>query len=389
MTTYRPGVLVMVNSMLIGGAEKHAIALANNLDRTRFRAGLCFLKSDGTLASELDVHNLQLVLPLGVRKKADWRAAAELARQVDEHSIDIIVCTNGYPMLYALVASWLARRQVRLVEVYHTTGMRTPIKSRVRTALNWLVFRQCELLVYVSHRQREFWRARWWRAKRDVVIHNGIDTDYFTDRYTDENKAEVRARYGFSSKDYVVGICASLRREKAHLDLLAGIRRLRDSGVPARLLVIGDGSERARIEQKAADWNITEAVAITGFQADVRPFIAACDVMALTSHAVETFSIAALESMSMGKPVVLTRIGGAEEQVTHGTTGFLFEPSDIEALTEHLRALSDPIRRQQMGRAAAHVVREKFTTHRMVCAFMQEFQVLLSPRVGIARAVPS
>lgn len=389
MTTYRPGVLVMVNSMLIGGAEKHAIALANNLDRARFRAGLCFLKSDGTLASELDVHNLQVVLPLGVRKKADWRAASQLARQLDEHSIDIIVCTNGYPMLYALVASWLARRKVRLVEVYHTTGMRTPIKSRVRTALNWLVFRQCELLVYVSHRQREYWRARWWRAKRDVVIHNGIDTEYFTDRYTPEDKAEVRARYGFASEDYVVGICASLRPEKAHLDLVRAVRRLRDSGVSARLLIVGDGSERSRIEQKAAEWNLQASVAITGFQADVRPLIAACDVMVLASHAVETFSIAALESMSMGKPVVLTRIGGAEEQVTNGATGFLFEPADVEALTQHLRTLSNAELRQRMGLSAAQVVREKFTTQRMIGAFMQEFQALVAPSVGLARVVPS
>jgi L-malate glycosyltransferase len=375
--------------MLIGGAEKHAIALANNLDRTRFRAGLCFLKSHGSLSSELDVHNLQLVLPLGVRKKADWAAAAALAKQLDEHSIDIIVATNGYPMLYALVASWLSRREVRLVEVYHTTGMRTPIKSRVRMALNWLVFRQCELLVYVSHRQREFWRARWWRAKRDVVIHNGIDTEYFTDRYTPDEKAQVRARYGFSPQDYVVGICASLRPEKAHLDVLRAVRRLRESGIPARLLIVGDGSERARIEQKAAEWNLTDAVAITGFQADVRPLIAACDVMVLASHAVETFSIAALESMSMAKPVVLSRIGGAEEQVTHGATGFLFAPADVEALTEHLRTLANPELRQQMGLSAAHVVREKFTTQRMIGAFMQEFQTLVPNPVGIARAVPS
>ncbi len=389
VTAYRPGVLVMVSSMKIGGAEKHAIALANHLDRDRFRAGICFLKSGGTLTSELDRETVEFVLPLGVKNKFDWSAIIALARYIDRHSIDIVVCTNGYPLVYARLASWMSQRSVHLVEVFHTTGMRTPIKSRARSLVNWIIFRQCELLVYVSHLQRKFWRARWFRARRDVVIHNGIDTEHFTDRYTSQRKAELRAGYGFAADDYVIGICASLRREKAHLDLLQAIKNLRDSGSSARLLIIGDGEERSRIEQKITEWGLQGAVAITGFHADVRPLIACCDVMTLTSHTVETFSIAALESMSMSKPMVLSRVGGAEEQVTPGVTGFLFNPGDIAELTEHLHTLSDPQRRKEMGEAASRVVKEHFTTQKMVSAFTREFLMLTPPPVTIGRVVPN
>lgn len=376
MSAYKPGVLVMVNSMLIGGAEKHAISLVNHLDPARFRAALCQVKADGSLARELVASQVDSVLSLNVRKKFDWQAVTALARYIERQSMDVVVCTNGYPLLYALVASRVSRRPVRLVEVFHTTGLKTAIKSPLRMLLNRFVFRQCELVVYVSHKQREYWRARWLGAQRDVVIHNGIDTDHFTDRYTPEQKAATRSEFGFGAADYVIGICAALRVEKAHEDLLHALRRLRDEGLPARMLILGDGPQRPMLERLIKELRLEADAVISGYRADVRPYIASCDVMTLTSHVVETFSIAALESMSLGKPVVLTRIGGAEEQVTHGVNGLLFEPGDIDALVDNLRDLADGERRRRMGAAGAQSVRERFTMQRMVAKFTEELQTL-------------
>lgn len=366
----------MVNSMLVGGAEKHAVSLVNHLDAARFRIGLCSLKPDGHLARELDSTRLDASFSLNVRSKLDWSAVKALARHIDEQQIDVIVCTNGYPLLYALIASRRARRPVRLVEVFHTTGYRQPFKSRLRMLLNRFVFRQCELVIYVSHKQRQYWRERGLHARRDVVIQNGVDADYFFDRYTPQQKAATRAEFGFATGDFVVGICAALRVEKAHGDLLRAVRRLRDLGVPAKLLIIGDGLLRGEIERQIAQLELGGHAVIAGHRHDVRPYIVCCDVMTLTSHVVETFSIAALESMALGKPVVLTRIGGAEEQVRHGSNGFLFEPGDIETLAKQLRRLTAGTERLSMGAVAARDVRERFTIQRMVERFTEELQKL-------------
>jgi Glycosyltransferase len=373
---HRPGVLVMINSMQGGGAEKHAVSLVNHLDPRRFRVALCHLKPAGHLARELDSEQLAATISLNVRRKLDWSAVRELVRQIDERSIDVIVCTNGYPLLYALLAARRARRPVHLVEVFHTTGFRRPLRSRFRMLLNRFVFRQCELVVYVSHKQREYWRAHGLRARRDIVIQNGIDVDYFTDRYTPQQKAATRAEFGFAPGDFLIGICAGLRPEKAHGDLLQAVRRLRDTRVPAKLLIIGDGPQRADIERQIAELQLTGHVAIAGHRHDVRPYVACCDVMTLTSHVVETFSIAALESMALGKPVVLTRIGGAEEQVRHGSNGFLYEPGDVAALAQHLRRLTAATDRLSMGAVAARDVRERFTIQRMVARFTEELQTV-------------
>ena len=388
MDQYRPGVLLAVSSLLLGGAEKHAVALANLLDTTRFRLTLCCVRAGDTLAGELDASRLDAQLALDVHQKFSWRAVERLAHEIDRQRIDIIVCANAYPVLYALAAARRARRRVRVVEVFHTTRPGS-FKARARMLLNWVLFRRCELLIYVSHAQRRYWRARGLRARRDVVIQNGVDIEHFTDRLTDAQRAQARAGFGFAADDYVIGLCASLRREKAHEDLLLALQRLRQAGIPAKALLIGDGPRRAHIEQRIAQLQLQGAVVITGYKADVRPCIACCDVMTLTSHAVETFSIAALESMALGKPLVMSRIGGAAEQVQPGVNGFLFEPGDIATLTRHLATLADPQARQTMGEAATQIVRGRFTAERMTAAFTSELlalgnssQQLVSPLPG-------
>jgi glycosyltransferase involved in cell wall biosynthesis len=377
---HRPGVLVMISSMLVGGAEKHAVSLVNHLDATRFRIGLCYLKPQGNLGHEVDSARLDATFSLNVRSKLDWSAAKELARRIDEHQIDVIVCTNGYPLLYALIASRRAHRPVRLVEVFHTTGFGEPFMSRVRMLLNRFMFRRCDAVIYVSHKQREYWRARGLRVKRDIVIQNGIDADYFTDRSTAQQRAATRAEFGFGPGDFVIGICAALRVEKAHGDLLQALKRLRDSGIHAKVLIIGDGPRRGDIERQIAALKLAGHAVIAGHRTDVRPYIACCDVMTLTSHVVETFSIAALESMALGKPMVLTRIGGAEEQVRHGTNGFLYERGDVAALTHLLRRLTAATDRLSMGAVAARDVRERFTVQRMIDRFTEELQRVTEPR---------
>jgi glycosyltransferase involved in cell wall biosynthesis len=236
---------------------------------------------------------------------------------------------------------------------------------------------RCDLLMYVCERQRQYWRRRGLRSANDAVEHNAIDVGYFAEAVAADTRVALRARLGFSSEDYVIGLCAALRPEKAHGDLLAALASLRAAGLPAKALLIGEGPERARIEHAAAAKGLTEHVRLTGFQRDVRPYIAVCDVMTLVSHAVETFSLAALESMACGKPLVMSDIGGASEQIVHGESGLLYPPGDLDALAAHLTRLTAPGLRTSMGAAAAERVRRCFTLKRMVAGFERRFDELL------------
>lgn len=367
-------VLLLVSSLGFGGAEKHIISLANRLDTARFRVVLCYLKPVEALLSQLEVARLTALLCLQVRRRLDWTAVRALRDLIDHSDIDVVVCANGYPALYAWLAGRRARRLPKLVEIFHTTTFDTTtyrgLIERLQMLLYGRIFRRFDALVYVSSNQRAYWSARGLRAKRDLIVYNGIDTDLFRDRYSRQEKLALRARFGFGPQDFVVGICAALRPEKAHGDLLRAIARLRRRGpTEVRALLIGDGPERQRIEALITSLGLTGSAVVTGFQQDVRPFVACCDVMALTSHAIETLSIAALEAMALGKPVVLSRIGGAEEQVTDGVNGLLFEAGDVDLLTQHLASLVQPETRERMAQESVRRVAEWFSEVRMIAAY--------------------
>jgi L-malate glycosyltransferase len=229
----------------------------------------------------------------------------------------------------------------------------------------------------VCENQRDYWRDRGLRAAADGVVHNGIDIDYFSDRQTAQDRGALRASFGFAPRDTVIGLCSSMRPEKAHGDLLQAIALLRARGVTVKALFIGDGPERGAIENQVHELGLREHVVITGMQSDVRPYIGCCDVMTLVSHAIETFSLAALESMALAKPLVMSDIGGASEQVLHGQTGLLFEPGDIPALAEHLHTLTGESVRARMGAAAQRRVRQQFTVESMTAGFTEQMERLL------------
>jgi glycosyltransferase involved in cell wall biosynthesis len=365
----RPGVLFLVNSLGVGGAEKQVVTLLNTLDTGRVRPSIAYLKAASpALLPQLRTDKLEAVISGDARGALDIDCIRRLADFVRQNDLQALVCTNTYSTFYGYLIRRFSRREVALISVYHTTVLRS-LKEKLLMLLYRWVCKRCDVLVFVCENQRTYWEARGLRARRNEVIANGIDTAHFTDSYSPEVKREFRARAGFGPDDYVIGLCSALRPEKAHGDLLEAVAKLRAKAIPAKVLLIGEGAERERIERKARELGLQEHLHITGLQMDVRPWIACTDVMTLVSRAIETFSLAALESMALGKPLVMSDIGGASEQVVPGETGFLFPAGDADALVRHLTTLNDRTLSARMGVAAARRVRQLYTVEGMSSRF--------------------
>jgi glycosyltransferase involved in cell wall biosynthesis len=373
--TPRPGLLFIVNSLDVGGAEKQLITLLNRIDSSRFRLHVAYLKRGAALLPQLRTDKLDEVMCCEVTRGIERPAVAKLRDLITNRCIDVIVCTNTYSMLYGILARAGSATRPKLATVLHTT-MPRGYKEKLQMLVYRQLFRRCDLLIYVCENQRRFWRERGLRPAMDAVVHNGIDIERFEDREDPQRKLETRRSLGYGPQDYVVGLCSGLRYEKAHTDLLQALALLRTRGIPVKGLFIGEGPERAAIEARMAALDLNQHVRITGLQNDVRPFIACCDVMTLVSRT-ETFSLAALESMALGKPLVMSDVGGASEQVIHGENGFLFDVGDIDSLAAHLTSLTSPALREQMGLAAVQRVRQLYTEQRMVERFTDRMTQLL------------
>jgi glycosyltransferase involved in cell wall biosynthesis len=384
MENRRINLLFIVNSLTFGGAEKHVVTLLNNLDTARFRLSLAYLKNDATLLPQIERKRLEgRVFSCDVSRKIDLPAARRLADTIREDAVDLVVCTNNYSLLYGWLGRLGSGHHPRVMEIFHTTEIGS-LRGQLEMLFYRPLFLASHMLVYVCDNQRAYWRRKALRARSDAVVHNGIDIDYFTDRYTPQDKSAVRHSYGFSADDYVIGLCAAMRSEKAHGDLLHALSRLRSAGVAAKCLLIGDGPERPAIERQIKAMDLSPHVGITGFICDVRPAVATCDVMAIVSHHVETFSIAALEAMALGKPMVMSTIGGAGEQVIDGDNGYLFPGGDIAMLADALHKLQDRQQRMQMGARARLLTAQRFSVGLMVDAYAELFARLVhSPVAGV------
>lgn len=364
--------LFVTASLTHGGAERHTITLVNRLAERAHECHLAYVKDDPSQLERL--RGAAGVYCLHARRYLDFGSLRRLRALVRQMRPSHIVAVNTHALLYAR----LAARRIPLTVNFHTTEPHN-VKDRLKMLLYRPLFWSADRLVFVCEAQRRYWRRRSIFGRRNEVIHNGIDTAYWAP-VAEASRRAVRRALGFEERDLVIAMPAVLRPEKNHLQLLEAVAALRKRDIPARALLIGDGPMRAAVEARAGRLRIAEHVLVSGMQSDVRPLVGASDVIALCSTAIETFSLAALEGMALGKPVVQSAIGGAAEMTRPGLDGYLFPVGDTRALIERLAALADPAARARMGRRARESVEQRFTEQAMVDRYEQVLKELDTQR---------
>lgn len=356
--------LFVTGSLAHGGAERHAIALMNRLSERRHECHAVYVKGGAGQLERLRLRGGATVQCLDAARYFDVSALRRFAHHLLRIEPAAIVAANPFALMYAALAMRLSRRRVPLVVTFHSNRL-LGLKEQLQMAAYRPLFWGADCAVFVCESQRRYWRRRGVCARRNEVIYNGVDTDAFSGARDPGAGARMRAALGFRDTDYVIGVAALLRPEKNHLQLVDALARLRAKGIPAKALLVGDGPMREAIRVRARARRVEDDVVITGLQHDVRPYVAACDVMTLCSFT-EAFSLSALEAMALGKPVVHSAVGGAAEMIRPGHNGELFPVGDTGAYVDKLTVLADREVSGRMGRNARLVVRALFSELAMV-----------------------
>ena len=356
----------LTGSLVHGGAERHAITLANRLAARGHDVHFAYVKNDPSQLSRLQVP----ATCLQARRYLDFSAVRNLKEMLRKVRPTVVLATNPYALMYAS----LARAEAPLAVSLHSTF--------TRTAKEWLqmlayrpFFWRAERAMFVCGRQMQHWRRRGLFARSNQVIYNGVDPDY----WTPQPSTPIRSILGMYEKDFVIGLSAVLRPEKNPVQLVEAVAMLRRRGIPARALLIGDGEMRPAIEAAARRHGVAGSIAITGLVQDVRPFLAACNALALTSHT-EAFALAAIEARALALPVVHADVGGAAEMIRPGHDGFLFPAGDTGTLVDCLAALADAEKRSELGRNARQTVETRFSERAMVERYEGSLNELASIR---------
>lgn len=372
-------VLLIADHLKLGGAERHLVAVATGLAGLGNDVAVAYMKPHDELAGELRDGGVGLVTCCNSRGSFDPGAIHRLATLIREFRPNILISTSQYSLAMATLGRLWARHQAPLVSVCHSMDVvQRNRNDRLRFAVYRHFYGMAERVVFVSDLQRQFFRQLGVFPRSDEVIHNGIDLDRFSASVVAAEARQLRRDLGFADSDLVIGMCAVFREEKRQIDLLEALRRLRDKQLPAKVLLVGDGLMRPQIEARRDALGLQDAVVLCGFQQDVRPYVAACDVMALTSHA-ETFPIATLEYMALGKPLVASNVGGLCEQITDGHNGLLYPAGDISALVAQLEQLFSEPARYTLGISARQEVESRFSIQTMIKRFRDTCYVLAKP----------
>lgn len=356
--------LFVTGSLGHGGAERHTVTLMNRLAERGHECHAVYVKNDTDQLVRIRRWYDESVRCLHARHFFDRRALADFAAHLLRVRPTVLVAANEYALMYASLAQMQSGLAVPVVATFHTTRL-LDLKEHLKMLIARPFFWRAQRTIFVCDMQKRYWLRRGLGSRRNLVIHNGVDTEHFRDRSRLSERRALRESLGFSGIDYLIGIPAVLRPEKNHLQLLDAIASLRQMAIPARLMIIGDGPLRGEIEARIRELKLEQSVRITGFVEDVRPYLAACDVTALCSVS-ETFSLAALESMAMGKPVVHSNVGGAKEMIFPGHNGYLFRPGDTGELVYRLLTLSGHELARRMGEAGRGVVETSFSESAMV-----------------------
>lgn len=357
-------VLFLLGNLHAGGSESKFVRLARRLTSAGKSVHVAYLNPPETLLPKLA--GIRVV---DLQRKGKWSLGAyrRLANYAVRNTIRSIVCVNFYPLVYAVPFAVLRPTAgIRLIVSINTSEFPSA-RERAFMRIYAPLIRRCHRIVFGSARQQTDWIRRYnLPERRSRVIYNGVDGAFFDRCAVPESRECIRQELNIPADAHVIVCVARLRPEKAHGNLLAAIGALADTGGKSpHLLLVGDGPEKDNIISRATRLGILDRVHMVGLADDVRPFIKASDIFALSSTA-ETFSNAALEAAAMGLPVVTSDAGGASEMFPAGSHGTVYPAEDVQSLTAALAGHGEELRKGTFDHAGMRDdVLRRFSTSSM------------------------
>ena len=351
-------ILHLISGGDVGGARTHIHLLLKHLNEDNEATLVCFMRAEFSRGAE------ELGIPTVVIEKPFPAAVREVLRLVREGGYDLLHCHGSRGNLMGAV---LRRRcDLPVISTVHSDP-RLDYLGRFAArwtygVLNSFALRRMDYWIGVSDAMRELLISRGFDANRVYAIYNGVEFDGIAPPKPGEREAYYR-EVGLDAPPecVVAGIGARLDPVKDMSTLLRGFARAHERFPRLRLLIAGDGPEKASLEALAIALGVEKAVCFAGWQEDMERFYRCIDINTLTSL-YETFSYAVTEGARQRVPVISTRVGGLPRLVIPGETGYLFEPGDDEALGEYLSALAaDASLRKRLGDALYEKTRREYS----------------------------
>lgn len=350
-------VLYLIESAGRGGAETVVVALAGARgDRARVASLRFGWMCDQLAAASVPVQSIRYSY------RSDLLLALRIARLIERTRPNVVHC-NCFTM-NTVGALGAALAGVPSIGTVH--GAIYDLDTRFRRIAYRLAGMLHKRLVTVSRYLRgELHHRTGVPSSKISVIYNGVPAPVVSRA----SAQGVRGEFGLNGSEFVVCSVGMFRPEKGHADLIDAVALARQRVPGMKLLLVGDGKCAADLECHARELNLNGTVRFVPPGRDIPSILSAAQVFALPSHT-EGLSIATIEAMSCGTPVVVTDCGGPTEIVSDGVTGLVVPACDPERMADALvRVAEDPALRGCLAANGRVRARDSFSLETMLKSY--------------------
>jgi glycosyltransferase involved in cell wall biosynthesis len=358
----RVNVLMLIAGLGLGGAETVVRLLAEAIDRQRFNVILGCVKGLGSAGEQLVAAGADIVcLSDPTKKGTDYLRSLKLRQEVRERKIDV-VHTHTTDALVDTGLCKLGMPRLRTIHTFHF-GNYPHLPSR-HLWLERIFSKLSTRLIAVGENQRQQIRAVYgFGDGRIGMVRNGVPEAATT------RDDSFRTQIGAGDR-VIIGTVATLIQQKGLQDLILVAKRLKEQRANALFVIVGEGRLRAELEAMRREHGVEDMVVLAGWVPSAAEVaVPAFDVFFQPSLW-EAMSVAVLEAMAAGKPVVVTRVGENPRVIEDGVDGVLVDARDIDGMADALKTvIDDPGLRHRLGGAGAAKVANQFTIGHMSRAY--------------------
>ena len=322
----RPAILLMGDTLALGGTEGQFAELACRLDRSRWAVHVTCLRAEGPLRDKLDAAGIR-AWSCGrgsLRSVGALRCLIKLVRYIRRERVVLVHSFDFYSNVVGVLAARLARAGAVIASQRDLGNLRPPFQRRLHAG----ILRLADRVLVNSEAVAERLRRHRALAGRIVVVPNGVDLARFSPAPAGSRRAG----------SITVGTLANLRREKGLGDLVSAAALVRAECPHARFVVWGEGAMRADLERQIRELGLDDAVELPGSTASPEVALRTLDIFVLPSLS-EACSNGLLEAIATRLPVVATSVGGNGALVEDEVTGLLVPPGDPSALAKAITRL--------------------------------------------------
>jgi glycosyltransferase involved in cell wall biosynthesis len=360
-------VLHVIQNLNYGGMERLLADLVLRIDPRRFASHVLVFQYLGRFAEGLESHaTLRKSEPLG---RASMLWPSRLARQIREIGPDVVHSHSGVWYKAARAA-----RMAGVARIIHTEHGRKSPDPWVERLVDGIGARYTDVVAAVSEPLSAQLAATVVKGRCQIsVVPNGVDTDRFQPR---PDSGTIRRELSIGNETPVIGSIGRLEHIKGYDIMVEAFAKLLASWpaemTPPVLVLAGDGSQRAALEERVHTLGVADCVHFLGWRDDVLELLSTFTIFTMSSRS-EGTSVSLLESMSSGLCPVITRVGGNSAVLGEALEHRLVTPLDPAALAQGWRAaLLD----QAMREADASVARERVVSSWGLDAMVRRYEEL-------------